>query len=126
MDAFDTSGQVKSQVVRLAKLQIDSTQLKNYKAILKEEIETSMRVELGILTLYSVLEKNNPTHTSRSWKYMLPKMPSRLTWKRLISKNTRVPQKKWLSLLNSSRQFPLSWRKAAYIMLCYNSWIMDI
>jgi 4-carboxymuconolactone decarboxylase len=52
----------KGQMVRLAKLVIDSTQLENYKAALKEEIETSMRVELGVLTLYAVSEKNNPTH----------------------------------------------------------------
>ena len=52
----------KNQMVRLAKLVIDSTQLDNYKAALKEEIETSVRVESGVLTLYAVSEKDNPTH----------------------------------------------------------------
>ena len=49
-------------MVRLAKLVIDSTQLERYKAMLKEEIEKSVRVEPGVLTLYTVSEKDNPTH----------------------------------------------------------------
>jgi len=57
-----TSFQNKNQMVRLAKLVIDSSQLENYNALLKEEIEASVRVEPGVLTLYAVAEKNNPTH----------------------------------------------------------------
>lgn len=49
-------------LVRLAELEIDPAQLENYKAALKEEIETSIRVEPGVLTLYAVAEKENPTH----------------------------------------------------------------
>jgi 4-carboxymuconolactone decarboxylase len=56
------SAQEKSQMVRLAKLVIDSSQLDNYKALLKEEIEASLRLEPGVLTLYAVSEKNKPTH----------------------------------------------------------------
>jgi len=48
--------------VRLAKLVIDSVQLESYNALLKEGIETAVRVEPGVLTLYAVAEKNNPTH----------------------------------------------------------------
>ncbi|HRI20076.1 MAG TPA: antibiotic biosynthesis monooxygenase [Panacibacter sp.] len=51
-----------SQMVRLAKIVIDSAQLDNYKAFLKEEIETSVRVEPGVITLYAVSEKDHPTH----------------------------------------------------------------
>lgn len=54
--------QEKNQMVRLAKLVIDSSQLENYKALLKEEIEASLRLEPGVLTLYAVSEKNKPTH----------------------------------------------------------------
>ena len=50
------------QMVRLAKLVIDSTQLEQYKALLKEEIEASLKIEPGVLTLYAVAEKNRPTH----------------------------------------------------------------
>lgn len=57
-----TSTQEKSQVVRIARIEIDSAQLEQYKAALKEEIETSLRVESGVLTLYAVSEKNNPAN----------------------------------------------------------------
>ncbi len=48
-------------VVRIAELEIDPAQLEHYKAFLKEEIETSIRVEPGVLTLYAVAEKEHPT-----------------------------------------------------------------
>lgn len=56
-----TSAQEQGRIIRLAKLQIDSTQLEPYKAALKEEIETSVRVEPGVLTLYAVADKDHPT-----------------------------------------------------------------
>lgn len=56
------TAQEKDQMVRLAKLVIDSTQLERYKVFLKEEIETSLRIEKGVLTLYAVSEKKKPTH----------------------------------------------------------------
>lgn len=57
-----TFAQESKQMTRLARLVIDSTQLESYRAFLKEEIETSLRVEPGVLTLYAVAEKNKPTH----------------------------------------------------------------
>ncbi|MBL7861929.1 MAG: antibiotic biosynthesis monooxygenase [Cyclobacteriaceae bacterium] len=56
------TAQENERLVRLAKLVIDSTQLKQYQGYLKEEIETSLRVEPGVLTLYAVSEKARPTH----------------------------------------------------------------
>jgi quinol monooxygenase YgiN len=56
------AAQDKNNVVRIAKLVIDSAQLQNYMAALKEHAETAVRVEPGVLTLYAVVEKNNPTH----------------------------------------------------------------
>ena len=56
--------QDKTIVVRIARLQIDSAQLENYKAALKEHAETAVQVEPGVLTLYAVYEKNNPTHVT--------------------------------------------------------------
>ncbi len=58
------TAQDKNLVVRIAKLQIDSTQLEIYKAALKEHTETAVRVEPGVLNLYAVYEKNNPTHVT--------------------------------------------------------------
>ena len=49
-------------VVRLAELEIDPDQLERYKAFLREEIEASIRVEPGVLTLYAVAVKGQPTH----------------------------------------------------------------
>ena len=50
------------QMVRLAKLVIDPKQLDAYTALLKEEIEASVRLEPGVLTLYAVSEKEHPSH----------------------------------------------------------------
>jgi quinol monooxygenase YgiN len=51
---------MQGRVVRLAELEIDPAQLENYKAALREEIESSIRVEPGVLTLYAVSVKDNP------------------------------------------------------------------
>ena len=55
------SEQIQDRVVRLAELEIDPAQLENYKAALREEIEASIRLEPGVLTLYAVSVKDNPT-----------------------------------------------------------------
>ncbi len=57
-----STAQQNNQMVRMAKIQVDPDQLEKYKAFLKEEIETSVKVEPGVLTLYAVSEKNNPAH----------------------------------------------------------------
>ncbi len=57
----NVSAQEKGQIVRLAKLVIDSAHLESYKAFLKEGIETALRVESGVLTIYALYEKENPT-----------------------------------------------------------------
>lgn len=54
------SAQASKPLVRLAELEIDPAQLEAYKAALKEEIETSIRVEPGVLTLYAVALKDHP------------------------------------------------------------------
>lgn len=47
-------------VVRIAELVIDPEQLDAYKAAVKEEMEESIRVEPGVLAIYSVAEKDKP------------------------------------------------------------------
>jgi quinol monooxygenase YgiN len=59
---MNSMAQHQNRLVRVAKLEIDFTQLESYKAALKEEIETSVRIEQGVLALYAVSEKDNPTH----------------------------------------------------------------
>jgi quinol monooxygenase YgiN len=47
--------------VRIAELEIDLAHLESYQAALKEEIQTSFRVEPGVLAIYAVAEKKNPS-----------------------------------------------------------------
>ena len=60
--SFNTLAQEDKKMVRLARLVIDPAQLEGYNEFLKEEIETSLKVESGVLTLYAVAEKEKPTH----------------------------------------------------------------
>ncbi|MEJ1238417.1 antibiotic biosynthesis monooxygenase [Chryseolinea sp. T2] len=48
------------QMVRLAIIEVDTTQINNYNEFLKEEIEASIKKEPGVITLYAVSEKENP------------------------------------------------------------------
>ena len=57
-------------IVRLAELEINTAELDNYKAALKEEIETSIRVEPGVLRLYAVSVKNHPNQIRLFEMYM--------------------------------------------------------
>lgn len=52
---------MKQSVVRIAELEIDSDQLRAYTDALTEEIATSVQVEPGVLNLYAVSVKNQPT-----------------------------------------------------------------
>jgi quinol monooxygenase YgiN len=54
--------QDEKQMVRLAKLVIDSAQLESYNILLKDEIEASVKKEPGVLTLYAISERKKPTH----------------------------------------------------------------
>lgn len=48
------------RLVRIAELEIDPQQLAPYKAALREEIETALRVEPGVLALCAVSLKDHP------------------------------------------------------------------
>lgn len=50
--------------VRLSKITVDPARLDEYNAYLKEEIEASMRLEPGVLTLYAVAEKERPNEVT--------------------------------------------------------------
>lgn len=49
-----------NKLVRLSKITVDPAQIDAYNAFLKEEIEASMRLEPGVLTLYATAEKEAP------------------------------------------------------------------
>jgi quinol monooxygenase YgiN len=48
------------RLVRIAELEIDPAQLDAYKNELRNEIEASLRIEPGVLTLYAVSVKDQP------------------------------------------------------------------
>ena len=48
------------KVVRIAQLVIDPAQLAAYQTAVKEEIADSVRLEPGVLAIYSVAEKDHP------------------------------------------------------------------
>jgi 4-carboxymuconolactone decarboxylase len=65
---LSTSEQAAAQqnkpLVRMARIVIDSTRLDAYKAALKEGVETAVRLEPGVLSLFAAYEKENPTHVT--------------------------------------------------------------
>jgi quinol monooxygenase YgiN len=54
--------ETQGQYVQIADIEIDPPQLENYKAAVAEHAETAIRVEPGVLVLYVVAEKDNPSH----------------------------------------------------------------
>jgi quinol monooxygenase YgiN len=48
--------------VRVAEIEIDPAQIEPYRAAAKEQIEAAVRLEPGVLALYSVADKENPSH----------------------------------------------------------------
>jgi quinol monooxygenase YgiN len=56
--------QTSKQFVRLAIIKVDSPQLESYNDLLKEEVDASIRIEPGVITLYAVAEKENPEHVT--------------------------------------------------------------
>ena len=47
--------------VQIAELEIDAAQLEDYKAAVAEHAKTAISVEPGVLVLYAVSEKDNPS-----------------------------------------------------------------
>jgi quinol monooxygenase YgiN len=52
--------QNKNKLIRLAVIEADSIHVEQYQDFLKEEIEASIRLEPGVITLYGIAEKQNP------------------------------------------------------------------
>jgi len=53
--------EVSVDYVQIAEIEIDPAQLESYEAAVKEHIDTAIRLEPGVLVLYAVSEKDNPT-----------------------------------------------------------------
>ncbi len=58
------SAQQNKHYLRIANIVVDSAQLENYKAALKEGMEAAVRKEPGVLSLYAVYDKEHLTHVT--------------------------------------------------------------
>ena len=52
---------VDDMMIRMAEIEIDSAYLDEYIAILKEEAAASVRLEPGVICIYPMFQKENPT-----------------------------------------------------------------
>jgi quinol monooxygenase YgiN len=52
------------QHIQIAEIEVDPAQLDSYKAAVTEQIEAAIRLEPGVLVLYSVSNKDNPAHVT--------------------------------------------------------------
>lgn len=50
-----------NMMIRIAEIEIDSNYLEEYKTILKEESRASVKVESGVISIYPMYEKENPS-----------------------------------------------------------------
>lgn len=48
-------------MIRISEIEIDSAYLEEYISILKEESEASVRLEPGVISIYPMFQKENPT-----------------------------------------------------------------
>ncbi|MEX6689507.1 antibiotic biosynthesis monooxygenase family protein [Danxiaibacter flavus] len=60
----NASAQNGQRFMRVARIVVDSAQLDDYKAALKEGMESAVRTEPGVLSLYAVYDKEEPTHVT--------------------------------------------------------------
>ena len=54
--------QADEQYVQVAEIEVDPVQIDAYRAAMQEQIDAAIRNEPGVLVLYAVSEKHNPTH----------------------------------------------------------------
>ena len=52
---------MKDLMIRISEIEIDFQSLEEYKAILKEEAKASVLLEPGVISIYPMFQKDNPT-----------------------------------------------------------------
>ena len=57
----NVSAQTKDMMIRISEIEIDSNYLKEYNAILQEESRASVQLEAGVIAIYPLSQKENPT-----------------------------------------------------------------
>lgn len=58
---FSTKAQVTNIMYRIAKIKVDANQLENYKSALKEQMNTAIKLEPGVLSYTAVADKKDST-----------------------------------------------------------------
>ena len=56
-----TDTDMKDLMIRISEIEIDFQSLEEYKAILKEEAKASVLLEPGVIAIYPMFQKDNPT-----------------------------------------------------------------
>ena len=54
------SAQTKYMMIRISEIEIDSSYLQEYNNILEEESRASVQLELGVIAIYPMYQKENP------------------------------------------------------------------
>ena len=57
----NVSAQTKDMMIRISEIEIDSNYLKEYNSILQEESRASVQLEAGVIAIYPLYKKENPT-----------------------------------------------------------------
>ena len=57
----NASAQTKDMMIRVSEIEIDSNYLKEYNSILQEESRASVQLEPGVIAIYPMYQKANPT-----------------------------------------------------------------
>ena len=73
-------------LVRISEIQIHLEHLDEYNAILKEEAEASVRLEPGVISIFPMYQKGNPTEVRILEIYARPRSV------RVASKNSSLPK----------------------------------
>ena len=58
---INVSAQTKDMMIRISEIEIDSNYLKEYNSILQEESRASVQLEAGVIAIYPLYKKENPT-----------------------------------------------------------------
>lgn len=58
---YQAKAQTDRRMIRIAQIEVDSTQLTEFNTALKEQMRTAVRLEPGVLTYYAVADKKDPS-----------------------------------------------------------------
>lgn len=61
IESADLSAQDRTPYMRIAKITVDSTKVDEYKAALREQMQSALRLEKGVLSYSAVQDKKNPS-----------------------------------------------------------------